>query len=182
MSVGNSSELPANGLAERIVRHFQAEGFSGISEALIVRVGIRKGGRADIEAAFACVAGSDKLPPVGEFFQLRPYGHFSAFRSFEAAKAFVATDFTPGLRQALPRLYFDPAPVVIDDPLATGTKYDAMVKLRDNAGGYAFAILLNDPDSSFFEYLGTQHGNDWQKIIGDFEFTAVSFTPDIDFS
>jgi len=167
-------------MAERIVRHFQAQGFAGISEALIVRIGIRKGDRNDIETAFSRAADSEKMPPVGEYFELRPYGHFSDFRSFDTAKALIQSDFALGLRRALPSLFFDPAPVVIDDALATGTKYDAMLKLRDNDGGYAFAILLNDPDSSFFEYLGTRRGNDWQKIIGDFETTAVSFTPDID--
>ena len=50
-----------------------------------------------------------------------------------------------------------------------------MIKLRDNINGEAFAILLNDPDSSFFEYLGTHLGNDWQKIIGDFGSTAAAF-------
>jgi len=167
-------------MAERIVRHFQSEGFAGISEALIVRIGIRKGDRTEVEAAFSRATDSGRMPPVGEYFEIRPYGHFSDFRSFEAARAVIQSDFAPGLRKALPSLFFDPAPVVIDDALATGTKYDAMLKLSGNAGGYAFAILLNDPDSSFFEYLGTRRGNDWQKIIGDFEMTAVSFVPDID--
>ena len=37
--------LPADAVAERIVRHFQAEGFAGISEALIVRIALRRGDR-----------------------------------------------------------------------------------------------------------------------------------------
>jgi hypothetical protein len=167
-------------MAERIVRHFQSEGFAGISEALVVRIGIRKGDRMEVEAAFSGAADRGKMPPVNEYFEIRPYGHFSDFRSFDAAKALIQSDFSVGLRNALPSAFFDPAPVMIDDALATGTKYDAMLKLRDNASGYAFAILLNDPDSSFFEYLGTRRGNDWQKIMGDFETTAVSFAPDID--
>ena len=134
----------------------------------------------DVDAAFSKAADQAKAPPVGEFFEIRACGHFSDFRSFDAAKSTVQTDFTVNLRQALPGLFFDPAPVVIEDALATGTKYDAMLKLRDNADGYAFAILLNDPDSSFFEYLGTHRGNDWPKIMGDFETTAVSFAADTD--
>lgn len=176
----NTSVLPADKTAECIVRHFQAEGFAGISEALIVRVGLRKGDRMEVDAAFKIAEDQEKMPPVHEYFEIRPYGHFSDFRSFTEAKAAIQSDFTPSLRKDLPSLFFDPAPVVFDDALATGTKYDAMVKLRDNAGGYAFAILLNDPDSSFFEYLGTHRGNDWQKIIGDFGTTAISFGPDTD--
>lgn len=167
-------------MAERIVRHFQSEGFSGISEALILRIGLRKGDQTEIVTAFNRAADQQKMPPVGEYFELRPSGHFSDFRSFEEAKATIQSDFAAGLRKAIPDVFFQPAPVVIEDALATGTKYDALLKLRDNADGYAFVILLNDPDFSFFEYLGTHRGNDWQKIMGDFGTTAVSFGADID--
>lgn len=176
----NTSALPDNGTAERIVRHFQAEGFVGISEALIIRISLRKEGRTDVEAAFEMAEDLDKMPPVNECFEIRPCGHFSNFRDFAATRAAIQSDFTVRLRKALPGAFFDPAPVVIDDALATGTKYDAMIKLRDNVGGCAFAILLNDPDSSFFEYLGTHHGNDWQAIMGDFGTTASSFGIDDD--
>jgi hypothetical protein len=36
-------------------------------------------------------------------------------------------------------------------------------------------VLLNDPNSSFFEYMGTHSGYDWQKIIGDLGAAAASF-------
>lgn len=176
----NTSALPADATAERIVRHFQAEGFTGISEALIVRIGLRKGDRMEVDAAFAMALEQEKVSPVHEYFEIRPYGHFSNFRSFAAAKAAIQSDFSLNLRKELPRVFFDPAPVVIDDALATGTKYDAMLKLRDNNACYAFAILLNDPDSSFFEYLGSHRDDDWQTLIGDFGSTAVSFGLDID--
>lgn len=176
----NTSALPADGTAERIVRHFQAEGFIGISEALIIRIGLKKGDRTEVEAAFHTAAEQEKAPPVGEHFEIRPYGHFSGFRSFEAAKAAIQSDFTVNLRRGLPSAFFEPAPIVIEDALATSTKYDAMVKLRDNIDGYAFAILLNDPDASFFEYLGTHHGNDWQKIMGDFGNAAIAIGTDVD--
>ena len=176
----NTPDLPANGMAERIVQHFQAEGFAGISEALIIRISLRKGDRMEADAAFKMAVDHKKTPPVGEYFEIRPHGHFSSFRSFNAVKTAIQSDFSISLRKELPSVFFDPAPVLISDALATGTKYDALLKLRDNAGNYAFAILLNDPDSSFFEYMGTHRGNDWQKIMGDFETTAVSFEPDID--
>ena len=176
----NTSDLPANEMAERIVRHFQSEGFTGISEALVVRIGLRIGDQSEVDAAFAAAADRRKMPPVGEYFEIRPYGHFSDFRSFDEARTAIQSDFTVGLRKAIPSVFFGPAPVVSEDALATGTKYDAMLKLQNTVGGYAFAILLNDPDSSFFEYLGTHRGNDWQKIMGDFETTAASFAPDID--
>lgn len=172
--------LPANGIAERIVRHFQTEGFAGISEALIIRICLRKSDRMEVDAAFTRAVEQGKMPPVQEYFEIRPYGHFSNFRSFVAAKAAIHTDFGGNLRQELSSVFFDSAPVVIDDALATSTKYDAMIKLHDNVGEYAFAILLNDPDSSFFEYLDAHHGNDWQTLMGDFETTAISFGADID--
>jgi hypothetical protein len=176
----NTPALPANGTAERIVRHFQAEGFTGISEVLIIQIRLKKGDRMDVDAAFKIAEEQKRPPPVSDYFEMRPYGHFSSFRSFAAAKSAIQSDLAASLRKGFPSVFFDSAPVVIDDALASGTRYDAMVKLRDNVDGCAFAILLNDPDSSFFEYLGTHHGDDWQQIIGEFESSALSFGPDID--
>lgn len=168
----NTVVLPADEVAERIVRHFQAEGFSGITEALIVRIRLAKGDQQEVDAAFERAVSQDVTPPVREFFELRPWGHYSGERSFSDAKAAFQGDFGIELRRALPAIYFDAAPVVVDDALATGTKYDAMVKLRDNVGEYAMAVLLNDPNSSFFEYLGAHSDYDWRRIMGDLE-TAV---------
>jgi len=174
--------LPANETAERIVRHFQAEGFVGISEALVLRVSLRDGhemaNRATIDKAFEAASEENRVPPVGEFFEIRPYGHFSGFRNFETARAAFQADFSVALRRELPRIFFDSPPVVADDALAAGTKHDALLKLSANVGEqkqYAFAILLNDPGASLFEYLGTHHGNDWRGIMGDFATTAMSF-------
>lgn len=174
--------LPANETAERIVRHFQAEGFVGISEALVLRIALKSGAKAAdrtaIERAFDQAAEENRAPPVADYFEIRPYGHFSGFREFDDARTAFQTDFSVALRRELPRVFFDAPPVVVDDALATGTKHDALLKLNANVGEqpqYAFAILLNDPDSSLFEYLGTHHGNDWSGIIGEFETTAASF-------
>jgi hypothetical protein len=175
--MATSNRLPADPTAERIVRHFQAEGFPGITEALLVRVGVKKCDRPAIDAAFDLSVEQEVAPPVRDFFEIRLYGFFSEIRSLEDAKAAFGTDFGRALRVHLPSLYFDAAPVVIDDALATGTKYDAMLKLADNPNGPAVAILLNDPSSSFFEYLGTQTGYDWQKIIGTLGEAATSFVP-----
>lgn len=170
----HSPALLADGAAERIVRHFQANGFAGISEALIIRIRLKNGDRADVEAAFEAALDQEKMPPVQQCFEIRPFGHFSDSRSFAEAKSAIQSDFTAGLRIELPRLFFDAAPVVIDDAMASGTKYDVLMKLRDNVDGCAIGILLNDPDSSFLEYIGTHHGDDWQKIMGDFETTTQS--------
>lgn len=178
--MSNILVLPADDVAARIVRHFQAEGFSGITEALIVRIRLTKGDQQEVEAAFDRAVDMDVTPPVREFFEIRPYGHFSQERDFSAAKGAFAADFTVGLRRELPTIYFGDAPVVVDDALATGTKYDAMLKLRDNANGYAMAILLNDPNSSFFEYLGAHRAYDWQQIMGDFGAAATAFAQDAD--
>jgi hypothetical protein len=172
--------MPANGSAERIVRHFQAAGFPGISEALVIRIRLKKADRHEVEGAFERAADRGAMPPVAEYFEVRPYGFYSELRSFEQAKAEVQTDFGAALRRKLPSVYFDVAPVIIDDAMATGTKYDALIKFSDNMLDYAVAVLLNDPASSFFEYMESHRGNDWQKIIGEFGSAAASFDQDVD--
>lgn len=172
--------MPANSSAERIVRHFQAAGFAGITEAMVIRIRLKRADRHEIEAAFDRAADQGAMPPLADYFEIRPYGFYSELRSFEQAKAEVPADFGAGLRRMMPSIYFDVAPVVIDDALATGTKYDALIKFSDNMLGYAVAVLLNDPTSSFFEYLDTHPDNDWQKIIGDFGVAATSFDQDVD--
>lgn len=172
--MNNTSTLLADDAAERIVRHFQANGFVGISEALIVRIRLKGGERAEIEAAFEAALAIDETPPLQQYFEVQPFGHFSTFRGFAEARSAVQSDFTVGLRIELPKLYFEAAPVVIDDALASGTKYDVLMKLRDNVDGYAVGILLNDPDASFLDYIGSHHGNDWQRIMGDFEVASQS--------
>lgn len=171
--------LLENDAAKRIVRHFQAEGFSGISEALIIRIGLKHGDRAEIEASFEAAAAFEEMPPVHKHFVISPIGHFSDFRTFAQAHAAIRSDFTVDLRFGVPRVYFDSAPVVIDDVLAHSTKYDVLMKLRNNVDGYAFAILLNDPDAAFLDYLGTHHGNDWHTIMGNFENTIVSLDDEL---
>jgi len=174
--------MPANSAAERIVRHFQAAGFSGITEAFVIRIRLKKekADRDIVEAAFVRAEVANAAPPLAEYFEIRPYGFYSQLRSFAKAKAEVPADFGIALRSKVPGIYFDPAPVMVDDALATGTKYDAMLKLGNNMFGYAVVVLLNDPTSSFFEYLENQRGSDWQKIIGDFEIAATSYDQDVD--
>jgi hypothetical protein len=175
----NTSPLLADGSAERIVRHFQAEGFSGISEAFIIRIRLKEGDRTKVDAAFKLAADQGTMPPVHQYFEIRPLGHFSDTRSYAEARSAIQSDFTTGLRFGVPRVFFDPAPVVIDDVLAGSTKFDVMMKVKDNVDGYAVAILLNDPDSAFLDYLGTHLGNDWQKIMGKFETTIASFDDEL---
>ncbi|CAN5272259.1 hypothetical protein BH11PSE11_BH11PSE11_28390 [soil metagenome] len=176
----STTAMPANNSAERIVRHFQEAGFPGITEALVIRIRLKKADRHEVQAAFDRAAESGDKLPMAEYFEIRPYGFYSEIRSFAQAKAEIPTDFGVNLRRQLPQLYFDVAPVVIDDALAAGTKYDALVKFSDNMLDYAVAVLLNDPTSSFFEYLDSHRGNDWQKIIGSFESAAASFDQDVD--
>ena len=114
-----------------------------------------------------------------QYFEILPFGHYSGIRSFDEARAAIQSDFTEALRMEIPRVFFDPAPVVIDDAMATGTKYDVLMKIKDNVDEYAFAILLNDPDASFLEYIGTHHGADWQQIMGNFEITTSSLASEI---
>ena len=175
----NTPTLQANEAAERIVQYFQANGFAGISEALILRIRPKAGDRSEIEAAFEAAHEQDMPPPVQQFFEIRPFGHYSSFRSFDEAKSAIQSDFTEALRMEVPRVFFDPAPVVIDDAMASGTKYDVLMKIADNVDGYAIGILLNDPDASFLEYIGTHHGDDWQQIMGNLEITTSSLASEI---
>jgi hypothetical protein len=179
-SMNSTFTMPANSSAERIVRHFQAAGFPGISEALVIRIRLKKADRHEVEAAFERAADLGAVPPVAEYFEIRPYGFYSELRSFAQAKADVQADFGVGLRRKLPSIYFDVAPVIVDDALAAGTKYDAIIKFSDNMLDYAVAVLLNDPTSTFFEYMDSHRGNDWQKLIGDFGAAAITFDREVD--
>ncbi|MDD2720328.1 MAG: hypothetical protein PHH47_03365 [Gallionella sp.] len=176
----NTSTLLADDAAKNIVKHFQANGFSGISEALVIRIRLKQGSRELVEAAFESAEIKDETPPLQQYFEILPWGFFSDFRSLAEAKSVFQTDFTSGLRTEVPRVFFDAAPVVVDDPLASGTKYDVLMKLRENVRGYAIAMLLNDPDASFLDYVGSHHGNDWQQIMGNFEITSQSLDAEID--
>jgi len=170
----NTQFMQGNEAAERIVRYFQANGFAGITEALIIRISLKAGHRAEIDSAFETAHEQEISPPVQQYFEVKSFGHFSDFRSFEEARSAIQSDFTLALRTEVPRIFFDPAPVVIDDAMATGPKYDVLMKITDNVDGYAIGILLNDPDASFLEYIGTHRGNDWQQIMGNLEITAAS--------
>ncbi len=178
--MNSTTSMPADGSAQRIVQHFQAAGFPGITEALVVRIRLKKADQAEVEAAFDRAVEQGTQPPLAEYFEIRPYGFYSEIRSFAEAKAAVQADFGVSLRREVPDVYFGTAPVVVDDALATGTKYDALVKFSDNLMGYAVAVLLNDPTSSFFEYLDTHRSNDWKSIIGSFEAAATTFAQDVD--
>ena len=175
----NTHALQGNEAAERIVRYFQANGFAGITEALIIRIGLKAGDRLEIESAFEAAHEQEIPPPVQQYFEIRPFGHFSDFRSFAEAKSAIQTDFTQALRMELPRVFFDPAPVVINDVLASGTKYDVLMKITDNVDGYAIGILLNDPGASFLAYIGTHRGKNWQQIMGKLEITTASLAAEI---
>lgn len=175
-----TTSLPADATAERIVRHFQAAGFPGITEALLIRVRLKKGDLLQIEAAFDVAAQNGSPLPLREFFDLQLYGFYSEIRALLDAKLAFPTDFGRNLRLALPRVHFSAPPAIADDALATGTKYDALLKLGENMDGCSVGILLNDPTSSFFEYLDAQPGYDWQKIAGDLGAAATSYVPDED--
>lgn len=164
----------ANAAAQRIVRHFQGKGFPRITEAMILHIRHIAGDRAEVDKAFEVAHRQGRVPPLSLYFSIHLYGHYSDFRSFEAARAALGHDFTLTLIHDIPQVFFEPATVLIDDPLATGTKYDAMMKVWDNVEGCAVAILLNDPDASFIDYVGIHPGADWKKLMGDLEVASTS--------
>lgn len=175
-----STSHPADTTAERIVRHFQAAGFPGVTEALLVRIRLKKGDRLALEAAFDLAQDRDATPPVHEYFEIRVHGFYSDVRAVAQAKAAFTDDFGRGLAFKLPQVYFDAAPVVADDALATGTRYDAMLKLGNNTNELAVAVLLNDPTSSFFEYLESQVDYDWQHLMGELDAATTTLVADED--
>jgi hypothetical protein len=181
MTQATNDTEAAHAAAQRIVRHFQSKGFTRITEALIIQIHHIAGDRAEIEEAFEAAQEQDKVPPINAYFSLHPYGHFSEFRSFDEAKVALKSDFSLSLINEIPRLFFELAPVVGDDPLAQGTKYDAILKLSHNVDGNAVVILLNDPDASFIDYVGTHPGADWHKIMGEFRIATTSLVETLDF-
>ena len=166
----------ANAAAERIVRHFQSKGFARITEALILHIRHIAGDRAEVDRAFEATHKQGRVPPLSMYFTIHPFAHYSEFRSFEEAKAALGNDFTLTLIYDIPQVFFEPAPVLADDPLASGTKYDVIMKVWDNVDGCAIVILLNDPDAAFVDYIGTHPGADWQKIMGDFKVASTSLS------
>ena len=178
--MNGTSMQAANAAAERIVRHFQAQGFSGITEAFVIQIRHLSGDRAEIDAAFEAAREQGRIPPIRKFFAIRPFGHFAEHRSFDAAKAAFKSDMTPTLLADMHRLFFEPAPVMIDDPLADGSRYDVMMKLRDNVDTCAVAVLMNDPDAAFLDYVGSHLGTDWAKIMGEFEIAGTSLADELD--
>jgi hypothetical protein len=164
----------ANAAAQRIVRHFQSKGFTRITEALILHIRHIAGDRAEVDEAFGAAHEQGQMPPLSMYFTIHPYGHYSEFRNFDEAEAALGNDFTLALIYDIPQVFFSPAPLLADDPLATGTKYDVIMKVWDNADGNAIVILLNDPDAAFVDYIGTHPGADWHKIMGDFKVASTS--------
>ncbi len=163
----------ANEAAQHIVRYFQGKGFSRITEAMMLRIHQIAGGREEIEEAFELAQEQEKMPPLNRYFEIHPYGFFSEVRSLVEAKSALRGDFTLSLLYEVPKVYFEPAPVMADDPLASGTKYDVMMKLDDAVDGYAVVFLLNDPDASFIDYVGTHPGADWESIIGELKVATT---------
>lgn len=163
----------ANEAAQRIVRYFQGKGFARITEALMLRIHQIAGDRAEIDEAFEAAQEQGKVPPLSKYFEVNPYGFYSEIRSFDEAKSALKSDFTLTLIYEIPKIFFEHAPVMADDPLASGTKYDVMMKLDDALDGYAIVFLLNDPDASFIDYVGTHPGADWDKIMGEFRMATT---------
>ena len=178
--MNDSTNQAADAAAERIVRHFQAQGFTRITEALIIQIHLKGGERSEIDETFEAAQEQDEAPPLERYFEIHPYGHYAEFRSFDEARSAFKSDFTLTLRSDVPRIFFEPAPVMVDDPLASGTRYDVMMKLSDSAEGYAVAVLMNDPDSSFLDYVGTHPGSDWQKIMGELEIASTSLGDELE--
>jgi hypothetical protein len=165
---------PMDGFAQEVVTHFRELGFLGISEAVVLHFKKKMGSREEIEASFHASADADQNPPLAKHFEAQLVGHYSETRSLAEIRSALGNDFTRNLRSEVPRLFFSPPPAYADDPIAAGTKYDAMLKLTDgNEEDGAFLILLNDPDSSFLDRL--KQGDTWDRMTQSFADGMAAF-------
>ena len=113
LSMNNTSSQAADVAAEHIVRHFQSKRFTGITEALIIQIRSKGADRAGVDAAFEAAHEQDKEPPEQKYFESHSFGYFSDFRSFDEAKSAISSDLSMSLRSDIPKVFCDPAPVVL---------------------------------------------------------------------
>lgn len=164
------------GFAERLIRHFQKNGFVDVTEAVVLHVKARKNLAASYEVVsqeFARANAQGSSVSLSQFFEVRFIECFSETRTEDAIRGQFHADFEPELRKNFPDLYFGKTNYLFDQN-AVGTKYDIAIRIgRTNESG-AKIVLLNDPGSSFVEYFEKQMKavEEWGDLCSDLKATV----------
>jgi len=157
--------------AERLIRHFQKNGFSDVTEAVVLHVKARSGMNSsyeEVNEAFAQASAMGRSVSLSQFFELRFIECFSDTRSEAEIRQNFPTDFEPELRRNFPELYFEKTNYLFDQN-AVGTKYDIAIRIgRTNDTG-AKIVLLNDPGNSFVQFFEKQMKamEEWDSLCSD---------------
>lgn len=155
--------------AERLIRHFQKNGFVDVTEAVVLHVKAR--GFATYEAVneeFKQADYKGASLPLSQFFEVRFIECFSESRSEEEIRSHFHSDFEPELRRNFPELYFGKTNYLFDQN-ATGTKYDIAIRIGRTSPSGVRIVLLNDPGSSFVEFFEKQMKamEEWEDLCSD---------------
>lgn len=160
--------------AERLIRHFQKNGFVDVTEAVVLHVKGRNFATYEaVSEEFARADSKGASLPLSQFFEVRFIECFSESRTEEEIRGQFHSDFEPELRRNFPELYFGKTNYLFDQN-AAGTKYDIAIRIgRTNETG-AKIVLLNDPGSSFVEFFERQMKavEEWDDLCSDLK-TAV---------
>lgn len=160
--------------AERLIRHFQKNGFVDVTEAVVLHAKAR--GFATYESVseeFQRADSKGASLPLSQFFEVRFIECFSESRSEEEIRSHFHSDFEPELRRNFPDLYFGKTNYLFDQN-ATGTKYDIAIRIGRTSQSGARIVLLNDPGSSFVEFFEKQMKalEEWEDLCSDLKATV----------
>lgn len=167
--MANQNNGGVSGFAERLIRHFQKNGFADVTEAVVLHVRSRNLSTYEtVSSAFKDADADGVSIPLSQFFEIRFIECFSESRSEEEIRSQFHADFEPELRRNFPELYFGKTNYLFDQN-AVGTKYDIAIRIgRTNETG-AKIVLLNDPGSSFVEFFEKQMKavEEWDDLCSD---------------
>lgn len=160
--------------AERLIRHFQKNGFVDVTEAVVLHVKARNFATYEsVSEEFRHADEKGDALPLSHFFEVRFIECFSESRSEEEIRSNFPADFEPELRRDFPELYFGKTNYLFDKN-ATGTKYDVAIRIGRSTDSGARIVLMNDPDSSFGEAFERQMKamEEWEDLCSDLKATV----------
>lgn len=164
----------AIGFAERLIRHFQKNGFTDVTEAVILHVKARDSASYEkVTAEFARAEKEDTPVQLAQFFEFRWIECYSESRTEDEIRKQFNSDFEPELRKTFPELFFGKTNYLFDKN-AVGTKYDIAIRIGRNIDNVAKIVLLNDPGSSFVEFFDRQLKaiEEWEALCDDLKATV----------
>lgn len=143
--------------SERLVRHFQNNGFNDVTEAVVLHVkGSSNLSFEQVSDEFAKADAKKSPIPLSRFFEVRFIECYSDKRTESEIRSQFQQDFEWKLRKNFPELFFEKKNYLFDDK-AEKTKYDIAIRIgRKSPEGVVKVVLLNDPGASFVEYFERQ--------------------------